>query len=476
MLLTITTTHQPATDLGYLLHKNPARIHPATLPFGEAYVYYPQATAQRCTAALQLSIDPIKLVRTYRGTGPKLLEHYVNDRPYTASSFLSVALARVFNTALGGRSKERPGLAQTALALEARLAAVPCRSGKEFIARLFEPLGYQVDIQAHLLNPSDWGQSHYYTITLRGQQRLMDLLRHLYVLLPVLDREKHYWIGDDEVEKLLRHGQDWLPQHPEHMIIAQRYLKYKRRLTSLALAQLAELRSDELEIENSATPGAVEERLEKPLSLSEQRQQSIIAVIQQESAEKVVDLGCGEGKLLARILKETRCPEIIGLDVSSRSLEIAAERLRLDRLPPRQKQRIKLLQGSLLYRDRRITGVDIAIVSEVIEHIDPDRLDAFARALFGYAQPRCVIITTPNIEYNAKFEQMKPGQLRHSDHRFEWTRREFSDWTEQICQQFGYAAELSGIGEVDAALGAPTQMAIIRSCFKNSFDFSTRMY
>ena len=462
MLLTITTNHQPATDLGYLLHKNPARIHQASLPWGEAHVYYPQASHERCTAALQLRIDPIQLVRSYRGAGPKLLEHYVNDRPYTASSFLSVALARVFNTALSGRSKERPELAQRVLPLEAQLAALPCRGGETLIQRLFEPLGYECELQAQTLHPEAWGPSHYYTLTLRGEQKLADLLRHLYVLIPVLDREKHYWIGDDEVEKLLRHGQDWLTQHPEQTLIAQRYLKYKRRLTSLALAQLAELRTEEREPDARSTPDSAEEQLEKPLSLNEQRQQAIIDLIRQENPEKIVDLGCGEGKLLARLLKETRVPEIIGLDVSSRSLEIATERLHLDRLPPKQQQRIKLLQGSLLYRDRRIVGVPVAVLSEVIEHIDADRLDALARVLFGHTRPRCVIITTPNRAYNAKFPGIPPGQLRHSDHRFEWTREEFSAWTRQIGEQFSYVSERLGIGEEDAVLGPPTQMAVLR--------------
>src|SRR5215204_5420209 len=139
MLLTITTTHQPATDLGYLLHKNPARAQHFALSFGAAHVFYPEANTGRCTAALVLDVDPVGLVRGRRGPEGEggLLMQYVNDRPYVASSFLSVAMADVFGTAMTGRSKERQELADTALPLEARLATVPCRGGDDLLRRLF---------------------------------------------------------------------------------------------------------------------------------------------------------------------------------------------------------------------------------------------------------------------------------------------------------------------------------------------------
>ncbi len=154
MLLTITTTHQPATDLGYLLHKNPARLHSFELSFGQAHVFYPEANAERCTAALLLDVDPVGLVRNRKGPAGEggTLDQYVNDRPYVASSLLSVAISRVLNTALGGRSKNRPELAQTAIPLQAKLSVVPCRGGEKFLRRLFEPLGYEVSAQHHSLD------------------------------------------------------------------------------------------------------------------------------------------------------------------------------------------------------------------------------------------------------------------------------------------------------------------------------------
>ncbi|MGH2560006.1 MAG: 3' terminal RNA ribose 2'-O-methyltransferase Hen1, partial [Thermomicrobiales bacterium] len=138
MLLTITTTHQPATDLGYLLHKNPGRFQSFDLSFGRAHVFYPEATAARCIAALLLDVDPVGLVRRKGPDGGMALAQYVNDRPYVASSFLSVAIGDVFGTALGGRSRERPDLVERPLPLRAKLAVVPCRGGEGLLRGLFE--------------------------------------------------------------------------------------------------------------------------------------------------------------------------------------------------------------------------------------------------------------------------------------------------------------------------------------------------
>jgi 3' terminal RNA ribose 2'-O-methyltransferase Hen1 len=211
MLLTITTTHQPATDLGYLLHKNPARMQSFELSFGKAHVVYPEASTQRCTVALVLDVDPVGLVRGRRGAEGDggTLTQYVNDRPYVASSFLSVAMNNVFGTAMSGRSKDRPELAAQSLPLKARIAVVSSRGGADFLRRLFEPLGYAVETTSEPVEPetTEPSPSRYFTVTLSGEKRLADLLTHLYVLIPVLDDEKHYWVGDDEVEKLIRHGE-----------------------------------------------------------------------------------------------------------------------------------------------------------------------------------------------------------------------------------------------------------------------------
>ena len=412
MLLTLTTTHTPATDLGYLLHKNPTRPQTFELAFGTAHVFYPEASAERCTAALMLEIDPIGLVRNRRGPAGEgfSLEQYVNDRPYVASSFLSVAISQVFGSALSGTSRERPDLVQSPIPLSARLSVVPCRGGEILLRKLFEPLGYRVTATHHPLDLQfpQWGEGPYFSVELAQTIALRDLLTHLYVLIPVLDNEKHYWIGEDEVEKLLRHGDPWLALHPEKEQIVRRYLKHRRNLADSALARLLDAdpaQTDVIEEKLSAE----EQEVEAKISLNEQRQNSVLSVLISCDAHSVLDLGCSYGNLLRRLLEDKQFERIVGVDVSHRALEIASERLHLDRMPERQRNRIELLHGSLIYRDARLAGFDAGVVVEVIEHLDESRLAAFERVLFEFARPRTVIITTPNVEYNVRFETLAAG-------------------------------------------------------------------
>lgn len=454
MLLTITNHHPPATDLGYLLHKNPARAQDFDLPFGTAHVFYPEATEEHCTAALLLEVDPVGLVRG----GGRTLGQYVNDRPYAASSLLSVAISRIFGTALSGKSKDRPELARTPLPLSARLAVVPCREGEDLLRRLFGPLGYTVRAEQHPLDEKspDWGDSPYFTVELSGEVRLNELLTHLYVLVPVLDDDKHYWVGDEEVEKLLRRGEGWLADHPERASITNRYLKRQGRLSRTALARLVE--------EEAAGDGQAEDReeaaVEETVSLGEQRIGAVMAALRDSGARRVLDLGCGEGRLLRALLTDDSFEEIVGADVSARMLERARDRLRPDRMPPGKEGRLELIQSSLTYRDRRLHGYDAAAVVEVVEHLDPPRLDAFEQVLFGSARPGTIVLTTPNAEYNALFEALPAGDLRHRDHRFEWTRDEFQSWAAGVANRSGYEVRFLPIGPEDPGKGPPTQMAV----------------
>jgi 3' terminal RNA ribose 2'-O-methyltransferase Hen1 len=463
MLLTLTTTHRPATDLGYLLHKNPVRPQSFELAFGQAHVLYPEATDERCTAALILEIDPVGLVRNRRGPAGEgfALQQYVNDRPYVASSFLSVAIAQVFSSGLAGTSRERAALADTPIPLTAKISVLPCRGGEGLLRRLFEPLGYTVVATRHPLDEAfpEWGESPYFTVELSHTIRLHELLSHLYVLMPVLDNDKHYWIGEEEVTKLLRHGETWLAAHPEKEQIVERYLKHRRHLTEAALAQLLEedqQDADEVEEHHASE----EEQVERKISLNEQRLEAVVAVLRSAGAKRVLDLGCSYGNLLRRLLAEKQFEQIVGLDVSHRALEIASERLHLDRLAPKQRERIQLMHGSLTYRDTRLAGYDAAAVVEVIEHLDPPRLAAFERVLFEFAKPKTIVVTTPNVEYNVRFETLPAGQFRHKDHRFEWTRRQFQDWSGGVASRFGYSVRFLPIGEEDAEVGSPTQMAV----------------
>ncbi|HEY3265890.1 MAG TPA: 3' terminal RNA ribose 2'-O-methyltransferase Hen1 [Armatimonadota bacterium] len=463
MLLTISTTHTPATDLGYLLHKNPARAQSFDLSFGKAHVFYPEAGDERCTAALMIELDTVGFVRGGRGPAGEgfALRQYVNDRPYAASSFMSVAIARVFGTALSGRCAQRPELVETPIPLTATLAALPCRGGEALLRRLFEPLGYRVEASRHPLDPAfpEWGDSPYFTVTLSANARLADLLSHLYVLIPVLDDEKHYWVDAEEVEKPLRHGEAWLPAHPERETIVQRYLRRRKEYTREALARLAEEDAPDPDAEEEAR-NREEETVEAPMRLNDARMAAVAGALRETGARRVLDLGCGEGRLIKALMADRQFTEIAGIDVSLRSLEIAERRLNLENLAPRQRERVRLLHGSLVYRDRRLEGYDAAAVVEVIEHLDPPRLVAFERALFEFARPGAVVVTTPNSEYNALWESLPAGSLRHRDHRFEWTRAEFAAWANAVAERHGYSVAFSPIGPEDPALGAPTQMAL----------------
>lgn len=463
MLLTLTSTHENATDLGYLLRKNPARVQAFDLSFGKAHVFYPEATAERCTAALLVEVDPVALVRgraTSTGEGGAL-EQYVNDRPYAPSSFLSVAIAGVFGSALSGQCKEKPELAGLPLPLRVELPAVPCRGGEGFLRRLFEPLGYEVTAQRLMLDDRfpGWGDSRYYQVSLVACLPVHLLLSHLYVLIPVLDDEKHYWVGDDEVEKLLRRGEGWLSAHPERDAITRRYLKHRRSLAEEALTRL--VAADESGPETAeSVPELMEEAAERGPSLNEQRLGAVLAALKSSGAQCVLDLGCGEGRLLSLLMKDRLFTSILGMDVSCRSLQVARDRLHYDRLPPEQQARLRLIHGSLSYRDDRLTGRDAAAVVEVIEHLDAPRLASFERVVFEFARPGCVVVTTPNSEYNVKWESLPAGRFRHRDHRFEWTRAEFAAWAEGVAVRFGYGVRFLPVGPEDSALGAPTQMAI----------------
>ena len=462
MLLTMTTTYQPATDLGFLLHKNPFRCQSVSLSFGTAHVFYPEATPEKCTVAVLLDVNPVEIIRGKRHQKTSMpLEQYVNDRPYVCSSFMSVALSQLFGQAMNGRCKQRPELVNATMPLSCKISALPCRGGEDFLRRLFEPLGYTVTAQSHPLDEqfTEWGDSSYYTVRLDKETTVVELLNHLYVLIPVLDNHKHYYVDKAEIEKLLKRGEGWLADHPEKHLIARRYLKYRSSYAKEALARLIEDTPLDSEKPEQQTE-TMEELIEQPLRLNDERLGTAISVLKSIQAESVLDLGCGDGKLLKLLLKERQFQKILGMDVSIRSLEIAAERLNYETLPLRQKERIKLMHGSLMYRDARLEGFDAAVILEVIEHLDEPRLNAFGRVIFQYARPKTVILSTPNREYNVMWENVGSEKLRHHDHRFEWTRTEFSNWASRIAEEYEYNVRFLPVGTLDERVGAPTQMGI----------------
>jgi 3' terminal RNA ribose 2'-O-methyltransferase Hen1 len=466
MLLTITTTHEPATDLGYLMHKHPDKFQSVKLSIGKAHIFYPEKTAEQTTIALLLDINPIDMVRGGRNLAGKgfSLGQYVNDRPYVASSFMSAAISKAFSTAMNGTCAKRPELVEMKIPLTAKISVLPAPKGGEFLIRkLFEPLGYTLKVERHVLDTvfPDWGESKYYTLELSQTTTIQALLTHLYVLIPVLDNDKHYFVSEAEIQKLLDKGEGWLAEHPEKEQITKRYLINLGSLSRKALQKLEMLKT-----ENEATE--IDENIPevdkvKKESLHQKRLKLTVEQLKKSGAKSVLDLGCGEGKLIRLLLKDRQFEQITGTDVAYNELLKAKERLHWDDMSPKQQERLELFQGSLLYKDKRLEGFDAAAIVEVIEHLDESRLEAFERVVFEFAKPKTVILTTPNSEYNVLFESMSAGTMRHKDHRFEWTRAEFETWANRIAEKYGYKVEFLPIGEVDENVGSPSQMAIFNT-------------
>lgn len=464
MILNITTTHKPATDLGYLLHKHPDKFQSFNISMGKVHIFYPESSIDKSTISLLLDIDPIEMVKGKSNFSKNgfMLGNYVNDRPYVASSFMSVAIAKVFSSAMNGNCKDKPELVDLKLPFEVTLTSIPAPKGGEFLIRkLFEPLGYEVEIERLKLDSKfdEWGESKYYNLKLTNTLTTQELLNHLYVLIPTLDNDKHYFVSEQEIEKLLKNGGNWLKEHPEMEQIVRRYLINLNYLSRKAFDRLIETEDIIVQDEVTLEPSKVEI---KKQTLHEKRLNFVVEKLLELGAEKILDLGCGEGKLLKLLLKHKQFSQIVGMDVSYNELLKAKERLHFDEMPQKQKDRITLFQGSLTYIDKRLIGFDAAAIVEVIEHLDLNRLNTFEKVLFEVAKPKFVLLTTPNKEYNIMWEKLDAIEMRHDDHRFEWTRTEFAEWANKIGKQYNYLVEILPIGEELDNIGAPSQMAIFK--------------
>ena len=446
MLITIESENP---EMSFLLHKHPDRLHSDATTFGTAHAFYPAKNK----VALLLDIDPLKLTRR-GGADSFALQPYVNDRAYVANSFLSVALNQLFRTAVAGRCPKRPELVETPMRLKVSIPTLPCRGGFSLLKNLFEPLGYSINATRIPLDPvfPEWGDTVYYRTELEKTAPLYSVLRHLYILLPVLDNDKHYWVGEHEIEKLLEKGEAWLADHPHRELIIHRYLKHQRGLTRQVLEALSE---EETEDPNRVT---CEESNEKKIGLHGLRLDTVVDLLKASGAAQIADLGCGEGKLVRRLLKEPQFTRILAMDVSTEAL--ARAELALDRMHEKSREKVELFQGSLLYDDERLHEVEAACLVEAIEHLEPDRLARVAHNLFRRIRPRTLVITTPNRDYNVLWETLPAGRFRHPDHRFEWSREEFREWVDSV--KHDYEASISGLGEEHPEFGCPSQMAVFQ--------------
>ena len=451
VLLLLTTTRRPATDLGRLLALESGEVHEFAVPGGIATLHLPEVSAHRCTAAVFLEWH-------HRGSDLGDDQAGAGGRApvpaHVTSDMLADAVSLVFRNALAGASGHRyPHLLRAALPLEIVIPQFPCQAGVHLAERLFGPLGWRVLVDPVLLDARhpEWGDTGHSALTLRGTISLADAVTHLSVLLPVLvNGNKGRLAPEGRIGRLLRPYCDWLTRHPERQLIMGSY--QKRRGASLVRTTDASPKA--VEMAHAVRPTVVRE------GLAVERLEAVLAALARTSAERVIDLGCGTGVLLARIAQDSRYTEVVGVDDAAQALELARRRLQLELLPERQRSRIKLLQLSILRRDNRLIGFDAAILMEVIEHFDPFRLPALVINIFGHARPGTVIVTTPNLEHTLRYPGPTRSGLRHDDHRFEWSRQEFAAWVADASQRYGYVGRIQGVGTCDPQVGHPTQLAV----------------
>lgn len=458
MLINITVTGENAKALSYILWKNPEHIFDREFSSGHVVVFFSEYSDQKATASMLVLVDTVGMVRSEWG---KMSSSYVDHRPYAASSITSVALKEAYSSAFAGKSEtaEIDAIIKQKLPVEIELSSVWTKGGVQNVHDFFEPINYAVKAEK-LPYESKWlkSDSNVFNITLTGMQTIPDLLRHLYVLLPALDNKKHYFVDGNEIAKLLSHGEGWLETHPHKERIVSRYLIHRHNLIEEALEQLTE------DILDEDTEEGTEEAVERPIRLQEERLQTALAVLRtlDPAPLKLGDLGCGSGDFIRLIENDRAFPEVIGMDVSSKALQLAEKRLHLDRRNAWQMPKISFIHGSLVYKDSRLKGLDAILLLEVIEHIDAAKLPIIEYNIFEFLSPGYVFVSTPNQEYNSLFPSIEKNALRHRDHRFEWTRNEFKQWSDAIAVKYSYEVEFFNIGPCDDNLGAPTQMAVFK--------------
>lgn len=457
MLLTLSTTYRPATDLGFLLGRNTERCHTFPLPFGQAHVFYPEANEARCTAALLLEFDPVRFVRDTRNRAydAGTLSSFVNDRPYVASSLMSIAMARAFAPGMAGDSRDRPKLVDTPIDLEATIAVLRCREGAPLLTRIFEPLGYQVEVKRLPFEDAAraWGESPYCSVTLRGKAKLKDLVTQLYMLLPVIDDDDTYDVGDEKLAKLVERREGFLRTHPERERIARRYARPPHRWVEHPVARLVSADTDDLAADDDDAER--EARAKEPADLEKARTAAVMSALRDAGARRVVDLACGTGALLKALLPEPRFRQVIGVDASHRALEIARERLALDKLSPESRDRVTLVHGAPLYKDARFVGVDAICLVDLLDVLDRAKIPTLERVVFEHARPTVVVATASNADHPA-FAGLPPRSPRGQ--RF--TRAELEAWAAEVGARFGYEVRFVPIGSKHEQHGAPSNMAV----------------
>ncbi|PYF06198.1 3' terminal RNA ribose 2'-O-methyltransferase Hen1 [Ureibacillus chungkukjangi] len=442
MQLTIRGTGQDIQVISYLLAKNPNNLYERRVSGHLVRMFFSQFSEEEVEVTFFVTPDPIELSRNNSKVYD--ITSYINDREFVVSSIFCTFLRTALGTALNGKPvEEYEPWVNHPFPLEFSFGPVASQLTDQDIQSLFQPLGYAVEIT---YGEADYNmdfksKSSARFITLKGSTTLQMGLRQLFVLIPVLDNYKHYYIDEQEVEKIVRYGEGWLDKHPKREFILRQALRFKE--------VYGQFENQHTKKENESSP---------KLRLNDLRYDKIVGKVNQlKRKETVVDLGSGEGKLSEKLGFIDGVKEILAVEPSESATLKALKRFEK---AAQDKNFVKPRQifGSLFYYDERLKGKDVLILCEVIEHIDEYRLPKIIQTILQDYRPRTLIITTPNQEYNEVYGM--GGDYRHPDHRFEWTREEFQTWCKTQNENHEYNIAFDGIGEEHELHGYPTQMCL----------------
>lgn len=444
MQLTIRATGENVKAISHLLSKNPNNLYERNHKGHLVRLFYSEFTEERVEVTIFVTPDPIELMQ--KGSNTYDITHYINDREFAVSSIFTSFIRSALGTALNGQPKEEYiKWVDYRFPFTFEFGPVASTLSDQHIKDLFEPIGYEVAITRpeihYAIDLKDKSSARF--LALSGSQTLQDALRHLFVLIPVIDNYKHYFIDEKEIEKLERYGEGWLEGHPLRDMIYRQALRFKE------IYSLVE----------GSNPDAAADQPAKKVRLNDLRYEKIVETAQSLDPKTIVDFGSGEGKLSVRLAFMDGVKEILAVEPSE------AENLKAKRRFDKAKEvpgfvEPKTLWGSLFYYDERLKGKDLIVLCEVIEHIDEQRLPKAMDLILHQYAPKSFIITTPNREYNDVYDM--EDHFRHDDHRFEWTREEFQTWCKERNHQHLYELEFFGIGEEHPSQGFPTQMCVFK--------------
>ncbi|MFF2588046.1 3' terminal RNA ribose 2'-O-methyltransferase Hen1 [Peribacillus butanolivorans] len=442
MQLTIQASGDNVQAISYLLSKNPSNLYERNHKGHLVRLFYSKFTETELEATIFVTPDPIELVKGNSNSYD--INHYINDREFAVSSIFCSLIRSALGTALNGQPKEEhTEWVNHPFSFQFEFGPVVSSLSDNQLKDLFEPIGYEVMITRPEIEYSfqikDKSSARY--ISLKGMKTLQDGLRHLFVLIPVIDNYKHYYIDEKEIEKLERYGDGWLKDHPMRDYIYRQSLRFKEVYS----------------IVENRKPEEKKEEKESKVRLNDLRYEKIVDTVSQMNPRSIVDFGSGEGKLSVRLGFVEGIKEILAVEPSQTAAIKALGRF--EKVKNKEKFVVpETLWGSLFYYDERLKNKDVIILCEVIEHIDEYRLPKVLDTILHNYQPNALIITTPNREYNEVYD--KEDVLRHNDHRFEWTRAEFRQWCTERNHRDIYSLKFEGIGEEHDTYGYPTQMCV----------------